>query len=161
NGFRLGQWVRVQRTKADTMSASRRQRFDELGFDWDPRRETAWEEGFRHLVLYKEREGDCLVPLRHKENGHPVGQWVRVQRSKTEIISTLRRQRLDELGFVWDALNADWQKGFRHLTIYKEREGDCLVPVKHKENGFPLGPWVVNQRHRINTLSEARRQHLD
>src|SRR5260370_25199642 len=69
NGFRLGVWVDNQRQlrRRAGMSQERMQRLDELGFDWDPY-ETDWEEGFRYLMIYKEREGHCSVPALHKEN---------------------------------------------------------------------------------------------
>ena len=57
-----------------------------------------------------------------------------------------RRQQLDTLGFIWDVLEANWEDGFRHLTIFKEREGHCRVPSRHVENGFRLGGWVETQR---------------
>jgi hypothetical protein len=161
NGFRLGEWVRVRRRrrKADTISASRRQQLDELGFDWDPL-ETDWAEGLRHLTIYKDREGHCRVPRRHKENGFRLGQWVDVQRRNADTISASRRQQLDELGFDWDPDQTDWAEGLRYLAIYKEREGHCRVPHSHNENGFRLGFWVLRQRL-SKTLPEARRQQLD
>ena len=119
-----------------------------------------WAEGLRYLTIYKEREGHCRVPQSHKENGFRLGFWVLRQRlSKT--LPEARRQRLDELGFVWNALETKWAEGLRYLTIYKEREGHCRVPVTHKENGFPLGYWVSNRRQNKLILSEARRQQLD
>jgi superfamily II DNA or RNA helicase len=159
NGFRLGQWVKRRRGNADTLSAPRRQQLDELGFVWGPR-ETKWAEGLRYLTIYKEREGHCRVPKTHKENGFRLGQWVDVQRRNADTISASRRQQLDELGFDWDPDQTDWAEGLRHLTIYKEREGHCLVPHSHKENGFRLGFWVLRQRL-SKTLPEARRQQLD
>ena len=117
NGFRLGGWIRTQRRNADTMSTSRRERLDELGFVWDPPHEAGWEEGVRYLKMYKEREGHCIVPRAHKENGFSLGQWVGKQRHR-KTLPEARRQQLDELGFVWDPLQADWAEGFRHLTIY-------------------------------------------
>jgi len=84
---------------------------------------------------------------------------LRQRLSKT--LPEARRQRLDELGFVWNALETKWAEGLRYLTIYKEREGHCRVPVTHKENGFPLGYWVSNRRQNKLILSEARRQQLD
>jgi hypothetical protein len=100
NGFRLGAWIRGQRQSRDTLSAERRGRLDKLGFVWNPY-EADWEVGFRHLKTYKEREGDCRVPSAHKENGFRLGQWVAVQRGNKDIMPALRRQSLDELGFVW------------------------------------------------------------
>jgi superfamily II DNA or RNA helicase len=159
NGFRLGQWVSVQRGNADTLSAPRRQQLDELGFVWDPY-ETDWAEGFRYLTIYKQREGHCRVPATHKENGFRLGGWV-VKQRHSQTLSEARRQQLDELGFVWDPLQTDWAEGFRYLTIYKEREGHCRVPAAHKENGLRLGQWVRRQRESRETMSDNRRQRLD
>jgi helicase associated protein len=160
NGFRLGGWIRTQRRNADTMSTSRRERLDELGFVWDPPHEAGWEEGVRYLKMYKEREGHCSVPRAHKENGFSLGQWVGKQRHR-KTLPEARRQQLDELGFVWDPHETDWAEGLRYLTIYKEREGHCRVPARHLENGFRLGQWVGVQRGNADTLSAPRRKQLD
>jgi hypothetical protein len=76
-------------------------------------------------------------------------------------MTSSRRQRLDELGFVWDPLQTASAEGIRHLTMYKEREGHCRVPNAHKENGYPLGRWVVNRRQNKESLSEVRQRQLD
>jgi hypothetical protein len=160
NGFSLGQWVRVQRRNADTLSAPLRQQLDELGFVWDPY-ETDWTEGLRYLTIYKEREGHCRVPQKHVENGFRLGQWVGNRRQKKQTLSEARQRQLDELGFVLDPLETDWAEGCRYLTIYKKREGHCRVPALHKENGFHLGQWVRVQRRNAGTLSAPLRQQLD
>jgi hypothetical protein len=159
NGFALGQWVSNRRQNKQALSEARRQQLDELGFDWDPD-QMDWAEGLRYLTIYKEREGHCRVAQKHIEHGFRLGQWVQEQRHNADTLSAPRRQQLDELGFVWDALETKWAEGVRCLTIYKEREGHCRVPRPHKENGFALGQWVSNRRH-SQTLSEARRQQLD
>jgi hypothetical protein len=99
-GFRLGQWVSVQRLHKDKLSSKRRQRLNGLGFDWDPF-ETARDEGFKYLTLYKKREGNCRVPDKHQESGFRLGQWVSWQRHDKDKLPSDHRQRLDELGFVW------------------------------------------------------------
>jgi Helicase associated domain len=121
--FLLGLWVARQRFGKSKLSSERVRRLDELGFIWDPF-EADWEAGVSHLKLYRDREGHCRVPQSHKENGFRLGQWVSGQRLSRETMSKDRRQRLDELGFVWDQLEVDWGRGFR----YKERVGDCRVP---------------------------------
>ena len=62
-----------------------------------------WEEGFAALVLFKQREGHCDVSTKHKEGDYNLGGWVSNQRSNKDALSPERRQRLDEIGFVWDA----------------------------------------------------------
>jgi superfamily II DNA or RNA helicase len=159
---KLGKWVQHQRSFANKgiLSTARKQRLDDIGFEWDLH-ETDWAEGFRYLTIYEEREGHCRVLATHKENGFPLGQWVRTQRGNADTLSAPRRQQLDELGFVWDPYETDWAEGFRYLTIYKEREGHCRVPLSHMEDGFRLRGWVNKQRQNKQTLSEARRQQLD
>ena len=72
-----------------------------------------------------------------------------------------RRQRLDSLAFVWDALTTKWDEGFRYLTVYFQREGHCLVPALHRERDYRLGRWVSTQRQNKDTLTPERRQQLD
>lgn len=160
NGFPLGRWVNKQRAKKDQLSVERRAKLDELGFAWDLL-EAAWEEAVRHLTCYREREGHCRVPSRHIEDGFPLGEWVIRQRSRKMRMPVNRQRRLDELGFIWDAREAAWEEGFNLLKTYKEREGHCRVPSTHKENGFPLGTWVANQRTLRSTTPIERQRRLD
>src|SRR5262249_60700134 len=122
---------------------------------------TLWEQGFSHLKLYKERVGDCRVPVSHIENGFKLGNWTHTQRATKNSLSDDQRQRLEGLGFVWDLRSARWDEGLRNLTIYRNREGHCDVPDNHKEGGFTLGWWVRTQRQTKNTLSEERIGKLD
>jgi superfamily II DNA or RNA helicase len=160
NGFRLGRWVNVQRRERDSMAEQRRRKLDELGLVWDVLSER-WEEGFRHLTKYKERSGHCRVPVGYMLDGFPLGAWARTQRHDEDALFGERRERLDELGFVWDPMESDWEEGLRYLKSYKHREGHCRVPTKHDENGFRLGQWVGTQRAKASTLSKERRGRLD
>ena len=99
NEFSLGQWVTEQRVK-ETMPSKRGQRLNELGFVWNPR-DAAWENGFNYLKIYKDQNGHCQVPKTYKENGFELGSWVGVQRANKDKLCPERRQRLDELGFIW------------------------------------------------------------
>ena len=63
-----------------------------------------------------------------------------------------RRQRLDAIGFVWDALESRWEEGFAALKTFKAREGHCLVPADHVEGTFKLGQWVSNSAPEQKTL---------
>jgi uncharacterized protein (DUF2384 family) len=102
DGFNLGAWVGRQRAEKDSLSPERIQRLDDIGFVWDVLTE-AWEEGFSKLLQFKEAEGHCRVPTGLKLDGFNLGAWVGRQRSTKDSLSPERRQRLDYIGFVWDA----------------------------------------------------------
>jgi hypothetical protein len=102
NGFPLAQWVSRQRRCRikDALSEERQQKLDQLGFSWDPF-ESSWEEGFRRLNAFKTREGHSRVPKRYVEGNFKLGRWVEIQRRNKGKMSSERRQRLNDLGFVW------------------------------------------------------------
>ena len=168
DGFNLGRWVHNQRGNAvvGKLSAERVALLDELGFVWDPF-EADWNNGYEHLKAYKAREGDCQVRADHEDgDGFNLGTWVHNQRGFAAVgkLSAERIALLDELGFVWDPNEEDWNNGYEHLKAYKAREGDCQVRADHKDgDGYNLGTWVHNQRRdaAVGKLSAERIALLD
>ena len=159
-GFKLGQWVKVQRKAKDSMSPEHKQRLDDIGFIWDPFAE-AWEEGFNKLLQFKEQEGHCKVPVTYEIAGFKLGQWVRVQRNAKDSMSPERKQRLDDIGFIWDPLAEAWEEGFNKLLQFRETERHCNVRQHFKLDGFRLGQWVSVQRKNRDSMSPERKQRLD
>jgi superfamily II DNA or RNA helicase len=106
DGFKLGAWVRNQRTRKDTLSTDRRQRLEELtGWAWDALA-AKWEETFAQLVEYVRRNGDARVPFSHKVNGCNLGAWINTQRTNYArgTLDATRASRLCRLpGWSWDA----------------------------------------------------------
>ena len=160
DGFNLGQWLQFQRTRRDKLSPERRQRLDDIGFVWDPIAEF-WEEGFSKLLQFRETEGHCRVVIKHKQDGFNLGAWVSNQRTKQDSMSSERRQKLDDIGFVWDPFSEDWEVGFSKLLQFQEAEGHCMVPDGFKLDGFNLGVWLTRQRKRKDSMSPERKQRLD
>ena len=169
DGFELGSWVHAKRDRKDCLSLKSIEELDALGFIWDIFADQ-WEEGFKKLQQFKEREGNCRVPQAHKEDGFRLGGWVSKHReSKNKptdknhmYLSLYRLQKLDALGFVWDIFADQWEKGFKKLQQFKEREGNCRVSNKCKtDDGYKLGLWVSNQRKGKDSLSLDRVERLD
>lgn len=105
-GFRLGQWVTVQRRNFENLDPARQRRLSELpGWQWNPR-DTIWEEGFSQLRDYGKRNGHHSPPQSYAdEDGYRLGSWVSQQRQnhRKGTLSDERVQRLSNLkGWDWN-----------------------------------------------------------
>ena len=163
-GYRLGQWVKVQRTNKKGLNPDRRQRLEALsGWEWDPI-SAQWEIGFTRLKRFSEREGHCVVRRGHKtDDGYGLGLWVSSQRKHRDLMRPDHRSRLEALpGWNWDPFSVQWEEGFSRLKQFLEREGHCLVTRNFTtEDGYRLGVWVNRQRLDKNSMYPDRRQRLE
>ncbi|MEB2690595.1 DEAD/DEAH box helicase [Chlamydia suis] len=160
----LGVWVCVQRRcfKEGMLAEDKVARLEEIGFVWDVLKE-AWEENFLELQRFREEFGHCKVPHRYPQNPD-LGSWVSVQRKtfKSSELSEDRIARLEEIGFVWDVLEEEWEKNFLELQRFREEHGHCNVPHKYPKSP-QLSVWVSNQRKdfKKGDLSEDRIARLE
>jgi superfamily II DNA or RNA helicase len=116
DGFRLGRWVKIQRTrwKEGRIRRDRQTRLESVpGWVWKASKRPAktdrgWAEHFRSLEQFVQREGHPRVPRGHVEDGKKLGLWVSNQRGDyrrgASWMTADRVQRLEALpGWVWDA----------------------------------------------------------
>jgi hypothetical protein len=71
-------------------------------------------------------------------------------------------KKLDAAGFIWDVLEKEWNACFAALVTFKEKHGNCDVPLSFKENPL-LGRWIGRQRLAMKKgkLSPEREQLLN
>ena len=162
DGLRLGNWVSTQRIEKHTPSKANRARLDSLGFDWDPWT-TRWEQCFEALEAFYSENGNSLVPASYKtENGLGLGAWVVKQRKDKDKIAEERRARLDNLGFDWDPIGGQFEKGFAALATFFKENGNSFVPNNYKtKDGFNLSGWVGKQRAKKDKISAEHQARLD
>ena len=164
DGYKLGKWVARQRKSVDDISPERRIRLEVLPcWSWDAN-DAKWEEGFRHLKEFVDREGHAYVPSTHvSADGYRLGSWITDQRTRKDDISPERRARMETLpGWFWSANDAKWEDGFRYLNEFAEREGHARVPKDYvTADGYQLGTWVTRQRSCWDDMSAERKAQLE
>lgn len=142
----LGRWVRGQRDsmKVGRLSVEQKGRLDEIGFVFDTL-SSKWDSMFNELLQYKAEYRHTNVPIDWPTH---LGVWVSLQRKANKalsrgILTPERRKRLDEIGFIWDALAFQWEERFNELLAYKAESGGVKVPMTWVTG---LGKWVSQQR---------------
>jgi hypothetical protein len=77
------------------------------------------------------------------------------------------KELLDELGFVWNVEDHQWNLQYEKMVEFKRKNGHCVVKkiTGPKDAGLnkTLGKWVANQRgrHANNKLRLDRKVLLD
>lgn len=167
DGFRLGQWVTVQRSNWEGLDDSRKKRLSDLPGWAVSALDARWEDGFQRLANYVERHGDASPPESYADDdGYRLGLWVSVQRQK-EAKGTLApalSSRLQNLPrWDWTPRETRWEDSFRRLQHYAQENGHACPPQAHKDTeGYHLGAWVTLQRRRNakGTLGTELRDRL-
>lgn len=137
-----------------------------------------WNAKLKELLHYKSQHGDYLVPQHYRgsSGNSTLGHWVdkqrqyyrllQIQKNSTDTDNSTkisfsplllsRIQKLDAIGFQWSAkhkMNAPrdrlWYERRNDLMEYKQKHGNCLVPLRYKSNP-KLGRWVSTQRQQYH-----------
>ena len=174
SGYKLGAWVDRQRRLylGAKLEQGRAQRLDSLpGWSWKreivPSGLVEWEDGFRRLVEYADREGHPMVPRRYETpDGFHLGDWVKSNRKSRGRMPLHRKSILEELpGWKWTVRIPGeqlWESAVRSLRVFVETEGHSRVPKDYiTKDGFRLGGWVQTQRSEVELILSERKAQLE
>lgn len=168
-GFKLGQWVSVQRVTfaKGSQPEDRKNKLEALpGWSWDVKTDL-WEEGFGRLQHYVGRHGRLPTQTYSDTDGYRLGSWVTTQRHSFAQgrLEPDRARRLDELPcWSWNSRDTRWEEGFRRLKNYADQYGKAQVSQSYEDaDGYRLGSWITTQRvaYDRSTLSADRQRRLE
>jgi Helicase associated domain len=170
-----------RRVKAGTDQTTRMQieRLNAIGMLWDVR-DVEWQEYFELLLAYKTEYGHLHIPWKYvTPNGVNLGEWVHNTRQRLRLFldsydngkvknkvnvgaGTITEQhqhqhqhhrirQLNEIGFLWDVRDVEWQEHFELLLAYNAEHGHLRIPQSYvtPTTGIRLGHWVSTQRQKL------------
>ena len=173
----LGNWIKKQRSKFSDLSPECQQLLQKINLKLNPSEEQ-WQKNYELAKLYYEHHGDLMVPQNFRTNDGftydehgtvKLGTWISNQRNKFSNLSPKRQQLLQEIGFVLNPLEEQWQEKYELAKLYYEHHGDLMVPQNFRTNdGFTydkngdvkLGLWISKQRKCFSNLSPEHQQSL-
>jgi len=161
DGYRLGQRVvNIRRTK-ETIDADKKQQLKDLGFIWNEL-DQKYLDFLCALEAYKKREGNLKVHFQHQESGFALGKTVLRYRSlyKQKKLVASQIEELEELGFIWDPAEYDWNTAYEAIVEYKEKTGKINPPRSLQINGIFIGKWIERQRSQFQKLTEIQKKKL-
>jgi len=162
----LGMWLDLQRQKKKRGKLDKRceKKLKDVGIVWQLLSER-WENYYRLLLKFQQREGHSNVPSKHKEDGTRLGTWLcrQAQKKKKGTLDGSREKKLVDVGVVWDITSEQWEEKYRLLVNFQQREGHLIVPQKQIEDGVNLGVWLTQQRRKkkMGKLDSSCKRRLD
>lgn len=155
----LNTWLQNQRQRKP--SSDRRELLEALGVTFTSQLDQAWNEGFDRLESYLlASDGNLPVAGYATEDGFSLGNWISNQRQahSSGKLSPERAQKLESIGFVFNAEDAAFETGLNELQTYKDKHGHANVPIAYvSESGYKLGTWCGNVRTRMKKNPDAER----
>lgn len=158
----LFNWISIQRqmNAKNKIDSIRKKKLEGIGFIFDPFEES-WNCNFKKLLEFKDENNHCNVKKTHHDK--ELVNWISVQRrmSATNKIDSIRKKKLEKIGFVFDHFEENWNNNFNKLLAFK-RKNNCLnVPPAHHDVG--LAHWIRNQRtiYKQGKLNKERFKKLN
>ena len=180
----LDDWVRNMRARKrkQVLPRWRVKRLSQLGFEWILK-DYAWEKRFAVLKQFQAQFGHCIIFPCDRLERLRLARWVSKQRDRLKrgLLSSFRRQRLEEIGF-WSVsgrfalrlqeLEAFWRR-YGHLNISRRTHPHLYIvahTVRHHpltpqqrqyldRMGFPWTPRQLAWNRRFEELKDYQRKH--
>jgi hypothetical protein len=133
------EYRRWQRGEKSSMDERKVELLNNLLFVWDMNQQI-WQSRYDELHQFKSDFGHVNVPIKYKT----LGQWVTKHRKakRAGALSQSRVERLDEIGFIWDVKEWQFQRRLDQIKEFKETYGHIDIKVTDGE----FGSWFYSRR---------------
>nr|WP_262928385.1 helicase associated domain-containing protein [Streptomyces sp. CBMA29] len=166
HGYPLGQWLAEQRgqdrryQQAHGSVSPRGQLLAELDPWWNPPWHYTWQRYYQQ-ARHEHREGRLVVsqpagPADLHSSDSETAAWLSRQCARHDALHPEQQNLLADVGITATLAHAvsagarhqRVDTGLAHARAYAAIHGNLAVPGPAQHNGFPLGAWLLRQRHR-------------
>ena len=176
DGFKLGNWIKIQREAYKNRYIPRSEwtheilpltdeqveALENLKIVWNLR-ENEWLRNFSYAKKYFDIHGNLDVPYRYvTTDGFSLYEWLYFQRSlyknkgiskETSSLDDWKIDLLNSIGMIWEKRRDKWQRGYFHAKEYYLEHGNLIVPRSYvTSDGFKLGYWILFQRYAYSNI---------
>ncbi len=172
----LSRWVTNQRQnkrlKRKSMTTQRIAKLNELNFEFQMeknkngyrsyRNESTWMAKYNQLKQFQQTHNHCSVKPSTDKN---LWRWIDSQRTAFRRLqkgqkSSLTRERielLEEIGFLWDPIDAKFNDRIQELKMFQEKHGHCDVA---QSMNLSLYSWMKSQRDQYEKFIKGEKSSL-
>ena len=93
---------------------------------------SSWWDGYGHARAYHASTATSTCRSRYvTASGFRLGPWLSAQRAERNsgALPAGRIELLDQIGMIWDRLEAAWMSAYQELRAFKDQHGHFEVPV--------------------------------
>ncbi|HPI19376.1 MAG TPA: helicase associated domain-containing protein [Candidatus Kapabacteria bacterium] len=171
-------WIFNVRYHKNKLSDEQIKKLDNIGFDWNYQKKVIkfsndkvgkrlnycfthlrdWEKNISLLKEFANEKGHCnLIATDNKRLYHWLCYIRRVKKGVYKFqLEKEKIKQLEDLGIIWDKREAFWEECYQRLAVFKELNGNCIVPSFDKV----LYNWCQVNRRKKN-LSQDKKARLD
>ena len=117
------------------------------------------------LLDYFNEFGNVLVKSDYStEDGYSLGYWVSNNRARKHLLDQDQIKKLDDIGFIWEPLDAKWEEMFKKVSKLKEKtKGFYASDENIKAFGKELFTWINHTKafYKKGDLSSERINKLN
>ena len=128
---------------------------------------SSWWDGYGHARAYHDQHGNLDAPTTHvTAGGFRLGAWLSAQRAERNsgTMPADRIRHLDQIGMIWDRLDAAWMSAYQELRAFNDHHGHFEVPMDYRTaDDIKLAEWQGTQRDvdRAGKMTASRKALLD
>jgi hypothetical protein len=171
NGYPLGRWLASQRMQDSRHVQSsggpwpRGQLLAALDPWWNPPWHYSWQRRYQQARVLRQAGRLPLprTPTLHHQQGEDrageadeVAAWLRRQCARHDVLQLEQQNLLADIGITAATARmvtaagrrTHVDHGLEHARSYAGEHGSLAITVDSSHHGFPLGGWLMRQRHR-------------